>query len=383
MLYQFLDQNRTDLIERCQIKVATRPKPSSPDNDMTHGIPMFLGQLIDTLREEDKKQERAKAVPQDGTTQKPSPARSPTEVSATATLHGLELLQHGFTVNQVVHGYGDLCQSVTELAIEKNVKVSSDEFQILNLCLDNAIAAAVTEFSRHRESVVWEAGSRAMSEQLGFLAHELRNSLNTAVLSVAAIKLGHVGMNGATADVLDRSLISLRDLVDRAMAQVRLTSGMPVHPIEVELAGFIAHIQVASGLEAKVKGCLFNVAPVEHGVKIMADVQLLASALGNLLQNAFKFTHPHSEVFLRAYAQDDRVLIEVEDQCGGLPADKSKAIFNVFAQHHADRSGLGLGLSISQRAVEANGGMLQVRDMPGKGCMFTINLPRHDKPAKR
>ena len=139
---------------------------------------------------------------------------------------------------------------------------------------------------------------------------------------------------------------------------------------------FIAEVQLAAGLEARVRRCEFTVSPVEHGLAIRVDIPILYSAVSNLLQNAFKFTHPHSHVWLKAFGTVDRVLIEVEDECGGLPEGKAEAMFLPFQQYNADRSGLGLGLSISRRAVEASGGKLSVRDLPGIGCVFTIDLPR-------
>jgi signal transduction histidine kinase len=145
----------------------------------------------------------------------------------------------------------------------------------------------------------------------------------------------------------------------------------------VEVARFVEEIQVAAALGARAKGCSLTVAPVERSFKVRADRQMLSSSVSNLLQNAFKFTRPNSHVTLRAYGRGDRVLVEVEDQCGGLPAGTANLLFMKFKQHGADRSGLGLGLSISRRAVEACGGTLAVRDMPGLGCVFTIDLPRH------
>ncbi len=73
----------------------------------------------------------------------------------------------------------------------------------------------------------------------------------------------------------------------------------------------------------------------------------------------------------------DRILIDVEDKCGGLPQGEAETMFHPFKQGDEDRTGLGLGLAISRRSVEANKGKLTVRDMPGEGCVFTINLPRH------
>jgi signal transduction histidine kinase len=94
------------------------------------------------------------------------------------------------------------------------------------------------------------------------------------------------------------------------------------------------------------------------------------------LQNAFKFTQLHTEVSLKVHAAADRILIEVEDHCGGLPPGVAEDLFQPFRQGGEDKSGLGLGLAICRRSIEANKGVLRVRDKPGVGCVFTIDLPR-------
>jgi len=68
-------------------------------------------------------------------------------------------------------------------------------------------------------------------------------------------------------------------------------------------------------------------------------------------------------------------LIEVEDECGGLPEGDSESLFHLFEQRGSDRSGMGLGLGISRRGVELNGGTLYVRNLQDRGCVFTIDLP--------
>lgn len=367
MLHDFLADNHAELIDRCRAKAAQRRAPRATRNEMEHGIPLFLGQLTETLRQEHSARAATASRPRDD-------GKLPAAMQAAATGH--ELRERGYTVDQVVHGYGDLCQAITELAIQQNASVSPEDFRTLNGCLDNAIASAVTEFAREREEMISASESRAMSERLGFLAHELRNSLNTAILSFAAMRSGSVALNGATAGVLDRSLMSLRDLIDHALADVRLEAGMPPRMEHVAVDGFIAEVKVSAALGARAKGCSFTVSPVERGLEIHTDRQMLFSSVSNLLQNAFKFTRSHSHVTLRAYGRGERVLIEVEDECGGLPAGKEGTLFTSFQQHGADRSGVGLGLSISRRAVEACGGTLGVRDMPGLGCVFTIDLPR-------
>jgi signal transduction histidine kinase len=95
-----------------------------------------------------------------------------------------------------------------------------------------------------------------------------------------------------------------------------------------------------------------------------------------LLQNAFNFTRPASTVTLRVHATAERVLIEVQDQCGGLPTEVNE-LFRPFEQRGADRTGLGLGLSFSRWGVEANHGRVYARNVPnGEGCIFTVDLPR-------
>jgi signal transduction histidine kinase len=69
-------------------------------------------------------------------------------------------------------------------------------------------------------------------------------------------------------------------------------------------------------------------------------------------------------------------MIEVKDECGGLPDGKAEELFRPFEQKSSDRTGLGLGLSISRRAVQANDGTLSVRNIAGVGCIFTIDFPR-------
>jgi signal transduction histidine kinase len=116
---------------------------------------------------------------------------------------------------------------------------------------------------------------------------------------------------------------------------------------------------------------------VDASIAIVGNRDHLLAALINLLQNACKFSQPHTEVTLHAYAVGDRVFIDVKDRCGGLPDGFADKMFKPFTQGGFDRSGLGLGLSIARRTVEAEGGSLTVRDVPGTGCVFTLSLPRH------
>lgn len=363
MLHEFLTANRDELVRRCRARVSQRIAPMPTAIELEHGIPLFLDQLIATLRGE-------LGAPDEGSSQLPA------EIGTTAGKHGNELLREGFTVDQVVHDYGDLCQSFTELASEKKVNVEVDEYRTFNRCLDDAIADAVTAYGSARDKIMSSRGAQEMNERLGSLAHELRNLLNSAILAFDAIKSGNVAITGATGRVLDRSLLALRDTIDRSLAEVRLGAGLAVHREPINVSDFVHELQVAAAMDAGVREIAFEVAPIDNGLAVDADRQMLGSALSNLLQNAFKFSRRNGSVSLTVRAAGERILIEVADDCGGLPDGKAEELFRPFEQKSSDRSGVGLGLSISRRAVEANDGNLSVRNVPGKGCVFTIDLPR-------
>jgi signal transduction histidine kinase len=364
MLHEFLATNQEELATRCRAKVAKRPASQPPTGEPEYGIPLFIGQLIETLRAQPAVEFSAKAT------------ELSADIGITAGKHGNELFQRGFTVDQVIHAYGDLCQALTELADETKTHITVDEFHTFNRCLDDAIADAVTEFGRRRDQAISEEGIQTMNERLGFLAHELRNSLNTAMLAFEAIKSGKVALTGTTGGLLGGSLMGLRDLIDRALADVRLTEGFKVRRERISIVELVDEVRPSAAMEANGRSVAFAVSRVDETLAVEGDRQMLISAVANLLQNAFKFSRAHGHVSLAARAAADRVLIEISDECGGLPDGKTEELFQPFAQRSGDRTGLGLGLSISRRGVEASGGKLHARSLPGKGCVFTIDLPR-------
>jgi signal transduction histidine kinase len=351
MLAEFVTANRAALIECARLKVADRMAPRPTTVALLHGVPMFLDQLATRLHAEE------------------DPASGPLEASA--TLHGSELLHAGFSIGQVVHGYGDICQAVTELATQRGVQISSRNFQKLNLCIDIAIAEAVTEYARLREQTV--VGKNV--EHLGFLVHELRNLLNAATLAFEAVRSGSVGIGGSTGNLLRSSLIAMSELVTRSLAEVRLESGTQ-YLERIDVARLLEEIEIAATMQAKARGIQLTIEPIAAGTAVTADAQILTSIVTNLVQNACKFTPPNGRVTLRTLITGDRVVIEVEDECGGLPPGKAESLFDAYAQHGSDRTGLGLGLAICLKGARAINGDLQVRDLPGTGCVFSLDLRR-------
>jgi len=96
------------------------------------------------------------------------------------------------------------------------------------------------------------------------------------------------------------------------------------------------------------------------------------------VQNALKFSHTASTVTISVGTAPGAVTIEVADACGGLPPGKIEDLFSPTVQRGEDRSGFGLGLSIARQAIEAHRGRIEVRDIPGTGCVFSIRLPQPD-----
>jgi len=355
MLHTFISENRDAILDIASAKVAARDAPRATATELGDGISQFLDELIEML----------KFPPTQGPSSHPRMERD-------STHHGKVLLKSGFTVAQVIHDYGAVCQSITSLAFSRDAPIGADEFQVLNSCLDDALAGAVTAYVGIREQTLHDESTL----RLGVLAHELRNHLNAATLAFDIIKLGTVGIGGQTGAVLDRSLRGLRNLIDRSLAEVRLATDVTDSRERISLATFVEEMEIVAAMEARLLDLRFHIAPVPGDACIYADRQLLTSAVSNLLQNACKFTRPDGLVTLQVRVTGERVLIEVRDECGGLPIGMDAQAIRPFNQAHAaNRTGLGLGLVIARRAVAHDGGELRVQDLPGEGCIFTVDMP--------
>jgi hypothetical protein len=212
MLHQFLASNRTKLIARCKNKAAKRFAPSAIPAPIDHGIPLFLQQLVDALRLE-------KTTPP-GEIIEPMPTPAPTEIGRAAAVHGAELLRLGYSVDQVVHDYGDVCQAVTELAGEEDECITTGEFRTLNRCLDNAIADAVTSFGHARQILINDQAV-TLEHRLRMFSDEHQRLTDIAIHSYSAIKTGTVGVTGATGTLLIHALEELRTLTDRTLPEIR------------------------------------------------------------------------------------------------------------------------------------------------------------------
>jgi CheY-like chemotaxis protein len=251
-------------------------------------------------------------------------------------------------------------------------KPEVSESRTFDRCLDLAITGAVTEYAR----LCQRSFESKATGRLGILAHEVHNCLSLAMLSFETLKGGRVAIGGSTGGVLERSLRRMQGLITRTLASVRIDAGL-VQRKRVSVCRFVEDIEVAGLMEASARGLKLVVTRIDPDVEFEVDEPLLTAAVSNVLHNALKFSITGGRVWLRTYVDAQRVRFEIEDECGGLPPDATESLSRPFDQQGIDRTGLGLGLTISQQGIAANGGEIRVRDVPGKGCIFTIDLPRY------
>jgi len=352
MLHQFIATHRKELVTRTTTRLQERSWPPAASRGIEHGVPVFLMQLAETLRLESALRPVTGEV---------------TGLDGTAAQPGAELLAAGCSVSQVVHEYGDICAAVTELAAEQRSPITVEEFHRLHQFVNGAIAEAVAEHAR----LTAQLQNDHEVERLAHAAHELRDLLNGAVLAFHALKAGAV-IAGSAGTVLNRSLNNLKSLIDGMLADVRIAADRRE---SLSVGALLGEVGAEGALEGDSRNIQFSVLPVDPALAVVADPQLLHSAVMNLVHNAFKNTQPGGAVTVRARADGNRLRLEVQDQCGGLP-DGSHDMFKVFGERGGhDRSGLGLGLSMARQAVRAHGGDVHVRNLPGEGCVFAIDLP--------
>ena len=227
MLHDFVTANRDELIRRCRSKMGKRNSRPAGSSELKHGVPLFLEQLVEALRCEQADSAAGHALIFSAPWRKTAVA---VESSRTAALHGEELATKGYSVDQVVHGYGDICQAVTELATEMRAPITVEEFHTFNRLLDDAIADAVSSHGSHQDRSANLPGDPDLHQRMGTLADEQRGLLDTALKALEALKVGNIGLMGATGMVLEESLMKLRDLVDRSLPEIRLATGMTASP---------------------------------------------------------------------------------------------------------------------------------------------------------
>ena len=356
MLPEFLRKNESQILDLAESKTLDLAGSLSSSHKMRQGLPEFYKQLILFL---------------EGT----SLHESKVGLKEKAATHGGEMLRLNYSLSHVVHAYGAICQAITGLAQEKLVEISPEEFRSFNLCLDVAIASAVSEYQYLSKEISKEESEERELKNLGFLAHELRNTLSSATIAHSMIKQGLVGTGGGTAKVLEESLTRMRGLIDRSLSEVRMRSNTELIIEAFSLSDLIDQILLTAEIDSLAKKQILE-SDIVSNISIESDQQLLLSAITNIVQNAIKYTKENGHVLLSAKLSDECIVIEVRDECGGIDEGQIKDLFKPFKSGTQDKSGLGIGLTIVKQATSLLQGKISVENNPGCGCTFVLELPQ-------
>ncbi len=348
-LFDVLKERRTHLIACWGARIKSLVASASlPRAELLDHIPAFVDEIIRALY--------------------PSAIPLP-PMSARAEQHGEQRLGLGFDVAEVVREYGMLHECILEVAAEAGLEVGRRDQAVVVKWLNAGIADAVSQYVKQRDLEL----QRQSSEHLGFIAHELRNPLGSA--RMAFERLRRKELEGSrTVEMLDRGLRRTAEMIDSVLSQASLKMGVVPRLAPLAVRPFLQEIEADTAVEALAKE-IKTVVMAPEDLVVEADARLLRSAVYNLLHNALKFSHEQSTVVVSAGYADGRVSIEVMDACGGLPPGKAEELFAPLVQRGENRSGYGLGLGIALQAAEAHNGTIKVRDVPGKGCAFILDVP--------
>lgn len=214
------------------------------------------------------------------------------------------------------------------------------------------------------------------------LIHELGRPLGALLLAIQALQAG-VGQDEAMRvdilagmeeemSILQRLLDDLTGLHNQVLGVLELKTQ------PVILTQLLPNVLRTHQEAANVKGLLWQVTISEKLPTIEADPNRLAQAVGNLINNAIKFTPPGGTVSVDTSVQDNEVGIRVNDTGPGIPLDEQANIYTPFYRGLSENrfpQGMGLGLSIARDLVVAHKGRLEFTSVPGEGSSFTIWLP--------
>lgn len=247
--------------------------------------------------------------------------------------------------------------------------------QIVAAALHRAIGHDA-ELARGREA---EMRARAREEILGIVAHDLRNPLHLVSMSVGTLgeSVLEAEDRARLVTVAERAVKRMNRLIADLLDSARLESGrMSLLPHDVSLETIVRHAEEANRPIA-VERQIELVARCETpDAMVHVDVDRMQQALGNLLDNALKFTPSGGRVTLDGRADDRQAVLSVTDTGPGIAPDRLVHVFEPFWQERkGDPRGAGLGLSIAKGIVEAHGGRISAESTPGKGTTFSIFLP--------
>ena len=350
-----LAEHRREILERWTHRIAREHQ----DKELSRGelrdhLPLFFDEVLQALSAE-------------GAFSANAPA---SDAKVASAAHGAQRLRVGFDLAEVVREYEILTECILDEVDAVGGTVSMQAFRRLQALLNAGRRDAVSAYIDRRDI---EMG-REHSQHIAFIAHELRNPLMAAFMATTDLQKNERSEDKWALDMLARNLTDLRELINKVLIADRLAGSVQIKRESLDLRALLDQVITDNRLGAERRQIEFKL-EVPDRLPFSGDQRLLRSAIGNLLANAVKFTHEAQRITVRAARRDGGITIEVEDRCGGLPGDNVEELFEPFVQRGENRTGFGLGLAIVKQAAEAHGGKVHVRNLPGQGCVFSLELP--------
>jgi signal transduction histidine kinase len=349
-LSRLLAERRAEILERWTQRIGAE----HPDKELSRGelrdhLPRFFDEVLVALHAEEALESGA-----------------PTASAA----HGAQRLRVGFDLAEVIREYEILSECILDEVEARGGSISTRAFRRVQALLNAGRTDAVTSYIERRDAEV----ARTHSQHVAFIAHELRSPLMTAFMAATTLQKRARPEEDSTLSMLVRNLTALRELINQVLMADRLAGHVQLTREMLDLRALLEEVLADSRLAAQ-RNQVQLILESPDTLPFNGDRRLLRSAINNLVGNALKFTHEDRAITVRASRSEGRITIEVEDGCGGLSEGNAAELFEPFVQRGEDRSGFGLGLAIVKQALEAHGGRAYVRNLPGQGCVFSLELP--------
>ena len=239
------------------------------------------------------------------------------------------------------------------------------------------------EDSLRRVAADLSEADRRKNEFLAMLAHELRNPLAPISHAIQALRLAESDRTSvhAATKMLERQVGQMVRLVDDLLDMSRISRGkIELRKDRIELAPIVSQAAEATRALYKSMNHELTVTLPPHPIYLDADPARLTQVVGNLLNNACKFTDSGGHVWLTVEQDRAYAVIRVRDNGIGIAADQLPRLFEMFMQvntsQERSREGLGIGLTLVKTLVEMQDGTVEAHsEGPGRGSEFVIRLP--------
>jgi signal transduction histidine kinase len=358
-LHEVLAAKRDEVLLRWTEGVRReRPDPSISGGELVDHVPRFVDEIVTILRDVDELKGEVDL-------------KSEVAVLETsAAEHGNQRFRLGFDIETVVREYGLLHHCILQVASNNGVVVTLSEQRTLVEAISEGIVDAASQYTRQRDVEL----ARRSGEHFAFVAHELRNPLGSAELAFSSLSKKGLLPDSPMTKLLGRGLRRTKELIENTLSLMLAGQMNDLRRTKVKLSDLLEDAMHEAEPAAADKHVTLSTDSKTEPV-IDVDERLMRSALTNVVGNAVKFTRNGGTVHIHSFEDGGRAVVEVEDTCGGLPPDAAEKMFTPFVQVGEDRTGFGLGLAIARQALQAHGGNISVRDRPGVGCTFVVEVP--------